>query len=110
MNIVKLIGNVGQDIQVKELEGSRMVTFSLATNESYVNKSKETIRSTSWHTVTAWGKLADSCGELLSKGKLVSVEGRLNYRQYQNKDNQTVKTVEIVAHHVGEVTRKSEVA
>ncbi len=110
MNVVKLIGNVGQDIQVREFEGSRMITFTLATNESYVNRNKENIRNTSWHTITAWGKLADSCGELVTKGKLLMVEGRLNYRQYQNKDNQTVKVAEIVAQHVGEVSRKSEVA
>ncbi len=110
MNTVKLIGNVGQDILVKEFEGSRMITFSLATHESYINKNKENVRNTSWHTITAWGKLADLCGEVVSKGKLIVVEGRLNYRQFQNKENQTVKVAEIVASHVGEVSRKSEVA
>lgn len=106
MNIVKLIGNVGKEIQVKEFNGGKLVTFSLATNESYQNKSNETVKNTLWHTITVWGKVAEQCGELLSKGRFVSVEGRLNYRQYQNKDNQMVKVVEIVAFKVEEAPRK----
>jgi single-strand DNA-binding protein len=96
MNAVKLIGNVGREINVKEYEGGRVTTFSLATHESYTNKNKEEVKST-------------ACETLLEKGKMVSVEGRLNYRQYQNKDNQTVRVVEIVASKVEEVTRNQEV-
>jgi single-strand DNA-binding protein len=109
MNAVKLIGNVGREINVKEYEGGRVTTFSLATNESYTNKNKEEVKSTAWHSIVAWGQLAQRCETLLEKGKMVSVEGRLNYRQYQNKDNQTVRVVEIVASKVEEVTRNQEV-
>ena len=105
MNSVKLIGNVGREINVKEFEGGRAVTFSLATDENYINKNKEEVKSTSWHSVIAWGPLAQRCEEMLEKGKMVSVEGRLSYRQYVNKDNQQVRTVEIVAFKVEEITR-----
>ncbi|HEV7348581.1 single-stranded DNA-binding protein [Telluribacter sp.] len=108
MNAVKLIGNVGREITVKEFEGGKLATFSLATNETYLNRNKEEVTSTSWHNIVAWGKLAQSCEELLSKGKLVAIEGRLNYRQYQNKEDQTVKVMEIVAVKIEEVVKKSE--
>ncbi|WP_247233149.1 single-stranded DNA-binding protein [Telluribacter sp. SYSU D00476] len=105
MNAVKLIGNVGREITVKEFEGGKLATFSLATSETYLNRHKEEVTNTSWHTIVAWGKLAQSCEQLLAKGKLIAVEGRLNYRQYQNKEDQTVKVIEIVASKVEEVSR-----
>jgi single-strand DNA-binding protein len=108
MNSVKLIGNVGIEINVKEFEGGRAVSFSLATNETYINKNKEEVKSTAWHSVIAWGALAQKCETMLEKGKMISVEGRLSYRQYVNKDNQNVKTVEIVAFKVEEITRAQE--
>jgi len=108
MNSVKLIGNVGREINVKEFDGGRAVTFSLATDENYINKHKEEVKSTSWHSIIAWGPLAQRCETMLEKGKMVSVEGKLSYRQYVNKENQTVRTVEIVAFKVEEITRTQE--
>ncbi|MCF2503883.1 single-stranded DNA-binding protein [Dyadobacter sp. CY107] len=108
MNSVKLIGNVGREINVKEFDGGRAVTFSLATDENYINKNKEEIKSTSWHSIIAWGPLAQRCESMLEKGKMVSVEGKLSYRQYLNKDNQTVRTVEIVAFKIEEIIRTQE--
>ena len=108
MNSVKLIGNVGREINVKEFDGGRAVTFSLATDENYINKNKEEVKSTSWHSIIAWGPLAQRCETMLEKGKMVSVEGKLSYRQYVNKENQTVRTVEIVAFKVEEITRIQE--
>ncbi|GAB2791557.1 single-stranded DNA-binding protein [Rhabdobacter roseus] len=105
MNTVKLIGNVGREILVKEFEGGKLATFSLATNETYTNRQQQEVTNTAWHTVVAWGKLAQQCEQLLAKGKLVAVEGKLNYRQYLNKENQTVKVTEIVAFKIEEVGR-----
>ncbi len=105
MNSVKLIGNVGREINVREFEGGRVVTFSLATDESYTNKNKEEVKNTAWHSIVAWGQLAQQCETILEKGKSVSVEGKLNYRQYVNKENLTVKVVEIVAFKIEEVAR-----
>ena len=108
MNSVKLIGNVGREVNLKEFDGGRAVIFTLATNESYINKNKEEVKSTAWHSIIAWGATAQRCEEMLEKGKLVSVEGRLSYRQYLNKENQNVKAVEIVAFKVEELVRTQE--
>lgn len=109
MNSVKLIGNIGGEITVREFENGKVASFSLATNEKYTNKNQEEVTNTTWHNVVAWGKMAYQCETLLSKGKLVSIEGKLNYRQYQNKENQTVRITEIVAYKVEEVTKKEVV-
>ena len=109
MNSVKLIGNVGREIDVREFESGKKVSFSLATNETYINKNKEEVKNTAWHSIVVWGPLAQRCETLLEKGKMVSVEGKLNYRQYQNKEDQTVRVTEIVANKVEEVSKNQEV-
>ncbi|MPR32808.1 single-stranded DNA-binding protein [Salmonirosea aquatica] len=106
MNSVKLMGNVGREVNVREFEGGKVATFSLATSDTYTNRNQEEVTSTSWHNVVAWGKLAQQCEQLLSKGKFISVEGKLNYRQYQNREDQTVRITEIVAYKIEEVARK----
>jgi single-strand DNA-binding protein len=107
MNSVKLVGNVGREVNVREFEGGKVATFSVATSETYLNRNQEEVTSTAWHTVVAWGKLAQQCEQLLSKGKFVSVEGKINYRQYQNREDQTVRVTEIVAYKVEEGPRKA---
>ncbi len=107
MNTVKLIGNVGREVTVGYFEHGRVATFSLATNETYTNRNQEEVTNTAWHNVVAWGKLAQQCEQILSKGKFVQVEGKLNYREYQNKENQTVKITEIVAYKVEEGPKKT---
>jgi single-strand DNA-binding protein len=109
MNSVKLIGNVGREINVKEFEGRKLINFSLATNESYKNRNNEEIKNTAWHNIVASGQVATQCETLLVTGKTVQIEGKLNYRQYQNKDNITVKVTEIFAFKVEEVVKKQEV-
>jgi single-strand DNA-binding protein len=106
MNSVKLIGNVGREISVKEFDGGKMLTFSLATDEGYVNKDKEEVKSTAWHTVVVWRELAQRCETFLTTGKMVSIEGRLTYRQYVDKDNRTVKRMEVTARKVEEIQKK----
>ncbi len=106
MNTVKLIGNVGREINLREFENGKMASFSIATNESYLNKNQEEVTTTTWHNVVAWGKLAKQAEQLLTKGKFVSIEGKINYRQYLNKENQNVRITEIVAFKIEEVVRK----
>ena len=107
MNKVNLIGNVGREVTVREFENGKMATFSLATDETYTNRNQEEVTTTAWHNVVAWGKVAQQCERMLSKGKFIQVEGKLNYREYQNRDNQTVKVTEIVAYKVEEGPRKA---
>jgi single-strand DNA-binding protein len=110
MNSVKLIGNVGREINVRDFEGGKMLSFSVATDEGYVNRNKEEVKNTVWHTVVVWRELAQRCESFLTTGKMVSIEGRLTYRQYVDKDNRTVRRTEVTAHKVEEVQKKQEAA
>lgn len=88
MNKVILIGNLGADPEVRYTQAGQPVgNFRIATNESWVDKKTgEKQSSTEWHRVTVWGKLAEVCGEHLTKGRLVAVEGKLQTRQYKDKE------------------------
>ncbi len=107
MNTVKLIGNAGQDVTMKVFEGGKMAQFKIATSETYLNRNKEEVKTTQWHNIVAWGKTAETCEQLVSKGKFLQVEGKITYRQYVNKENQTVYITEIVAHSVQEPVKKA---
>lgn len=107
MNAVKLIGNVGRDVSVKTFDKLKMATFSLATNETYHKKNSEQVTNTTWHNVVAWGKMADVCEKMISKGKLVVIEGRLNSRTYINKENKKVNVTEVVALKVEEAEKNN---
>jgi single-strand DNA-binding protein len=108
MNTVKLIGNVGNEVNVLCFDNGKKASFSLATNETYTNKKNVEVKNTTWHNVVAWGKVAEVCADLLSKGKLVSIEGKLNYRNYINKENKTVYVTEIIAYKVTDVEAKQQ--
>ncbi|GAB2623505.1 single-stranded DNA-binding protein [Emticicia sediminis] len=108
MNTVKLIGNVGNEVNLFDFDNSKKAAFSLATDEVYTNKNNEEVKNTTWHKVVAWGKVAEVCADLVSRGKLVSIQGKLNYRNYVNKENKTVHVTEIVAYKVSEVEAKQQ--
>lgn len=108
MNTVKLIGNVGNEVNLFSFDNSKKAAFSLATDEVYTNKNNEEVKNTTWHKVVAWGKVAEVCADLVSRGKLVSIQGKLNYRNYVNKENKTVYVTEIVAYKVTEVEAKQQ--
>jgi single-strand DNA-binding protein len=98
VNKVLLIGRLGSDPEVRHTGGGAAVAnFSLATNESWNDKNGQKQERTEWHRVVVWGKLAQLCGEYLSKGRQAYVEGRLQTRQWQDKDGQTKYTTEIIA-------------
>lgn len=93
-----LIGNLGNDPEVRHLEGNVSVArISVATNESYKDKNGDWQTLTEWHTVIAWRGLAERVEKQLKKGMLVYVEGKLTHRKYQDKDNNDKYVTEIVA-------------
>lgn len=97
VNKVILIGHLGSDPEMRyTANGTAIAKFRLATNESYVDKSGNRQEQTEWHLVTAWGKLAEICGQYLAKGKQVFIEGRLRTTSYE-KDGIKRYTTEIVA-------------
>jgi single-strand DNA-binding protein len=93
-----LIGNLGRDPEVRYTAGGKAVAnFSLATNESWQDKDGNRQEQTEWHKIVAWGKLGEICGEYLSKGKSVYIEGRLQTRKWKDKEEKERTTTEIVA-------------
>ena len=95
VNKVMLIGNSGKDPEVKHLPDGRVVArFSLATSETWKDKSGEKKEETQWHTVTFWGKLAEVIEKYVKKGDPLFVEGSIKYRSYE-KDGSTKYFTEI---------------
>jgi single-strand DNA-binding protein len=86
LNRVMLIGNLGQDPELRYTQGGQAVlNLRIATNESYLNRDGERQERTEWHSVTVWGKRGEALGKLLSKGKQIFVEGRLQTRSWEDK-------------------------
>lgn len=86
-NKVQLIGNLGNNPEVKTLDGGKkMARFSVATSENYRNAKGEKVTDTQWHTLVAWGKVAEIAEKYLQKGSEIAVEGKLINRSYNDKD------------------------
>ena len=86
-NKVQLIGNLGNAPEVKTFEtGRKMARFSVATHESYRNAKGEKVTETQWHSLVAWGKVAEIVEKYLTKGKEVAIEGKLINRSYNDKE------------------------
>ena len=101
VNKVILVGRLGQNPEVRYTPaGAAVANFSLATNESWLDKSGQKQERTEWHKVVVWGKTAENCNQYLAKGRQVYVEGRLQTRQWQDKDGQTKYTTEVQAQTV----------
>ena len=98
INKVILVGNLGQDPEIRyTADGRPIANFSIATSESWKDKnSGEKREKTEWHRVVVFGKLAEICGEYLSKGRQVYIEGKLQTRKWQGQDGQDRYTTEIV--------------
>jgi len=109
LNRVILIGNLGRDPEVKYLpSGQAVANFSVATNERWQNKEGKTEERTEWHRIVVYGKQAENCGEYLSKGRSVCIEGRLQTREWDDKNGQKRSTTEIVANRVVFLGSKGE--
>ncbi|MEM7103163.1 MAG: single-stranded DNA-binding protein [Bacteroidota bacterium] len=98
LNKVMLIGRLGRDPEVRYLEnGAAVAKFSIATSESYKDKSGNWQEQTEWHDIIMWRVLAERAEQQLSKGKLIYVEGKLTHRKWEDKDGNPRKTTEVVA-------------
>jgi single-strand DNA-binding protein len=96
-NKVTLIGHLGQDPETKTLETGKKVThFTLATDDGYKNADGQKVNETMWHNIIAWNGLADIAGKYLKKGRQVAVEGRIVYRNYEDKKGAKKNVTEIV--------------
>lgn len=100
-NRVQLIGNVGNDPEVKTLEnGKKLAHLTIATNERFTNDKGEKIEQTEWHRVTAWGKTAEIIEKYVVKGKEVAVEGKLTHRSYDDKNGEKKYITEVVVNDI----------
>ena len=115
INKVILIGRLGADPEIRYTpSGAEVATFRIATSEAWTNKSGEKEERTEWHRIVAWRGLAKICGEYLSKGKLVYIEGKLRTRSWEDRDGNKRTTTEIEATDmkmlgaVGEADRKAK--
>lgn len=97
INKVILVGNLGKDPEVRAISTDRKVAnFSLATTESYKNKSGERVDQTEWHNVVFYGPIADVIERYLRKGSQIYVEGKIRTRSYDDKDGVKKYITEII--------------
>ena len=97
LNKASLIGNLTRDPELRYTpQGAAVCTFGLATNRQWTTESGEKKEDAEFHRIVAWNKLAELCSQLLSKGRKVFVEGRLQTRKWQGQDGNERTTTEIV--------------
>ncbi len=98
LNKAMLIGNLGQDPEVRYTQSNTAVaTLNIATSERYKDSNGEYQENTEWHRVVAWGRTAEICQQYLSKGSKVYIEGPIQTRQWEDKEGQKRYTTEIKA-------------
>ena len=109
VNKVILIGRLGGDPELKYTpSGVAVCNFTMATSESFTDKSGTKQDKTEWHRIVIWKKLAETCNQYLGKGSLAYLEGSLQTRSWENKEGVKMYTTEIVARSVQFLTPKSE--
>ncbi|MBN8833908.1 MAG: single-stranded DNA-binding protein [Niastella sp. SCN 39-18] len=109
VNRVMLIGNLGKDPDIQFLEGNIGVAkFSLATTETYKDRSGKLISQTEWHTIVLWRGLAELAQKYLHKGSLVYIEGRLKTRSWEDKEGNKKFATEIVGDNLIMLDKRGE--
>jgi len=100
-NTVQLIGNVGNDPEIKTFDGGRkLANLTIATNDSYKNDKGEKVEQTEWHKVVAWGKTAEIIEKYVTKGLQIAIEGKLTHRSYDDKNGEKRYITEVVVNDV----------
>jgi single-strand DNA-binding protein len=93
-----IIGNLTRDPELRYTpSGAAVVTFGVATNRQWTNQQGQSQEEVQFHNVVAWGKLAEICAQILSKGKKVFIQGRLQTREWEDKEGNRRQTTEVVA-------------
>ena len=106
VNKVTLIGNVGKDPEIKTFaSGNKVANITLATSERYKDRNGEQKEETEWHSVQAFGKLADVVERFVHKGSLLYLDGKIRTRSYE-ADGRTMYRTEILADHIQMLDRR----
>src|SRR5215468_722907 len=101
VNKVILVGRLGRDPETRYTgSGQAVANFSVATDESYKDRNGERQKRTEWHKIVVWGKQAEIAQQYLKKGSLVFIEGRIQSREWQDKEGQKRTSFEIVANNL----------
>jgi len=101
VNKVIIVGNLGSDPELRyTADGRGVVTMRIATNERFTDRDGNPRERTEWHRIVVWGKQAENCNQYLSKGRQVYVEGRLQTREWEDRDGNRRFTTEVVADRV----------
>ncbi|MGO8787899.1 MAG: single-stranded DNA-binding protein [Terriglobia bacterium] len=109
VNKVILVGRLGKDPELKYTpSGAPVAKFSLATDESFKDRTGEKQNRTEWHNIVAWNKLAEICGEYLTKGKLIYIEGSIRSRQWQDQAGNKRTSYEIIANQMQMLGSKAD--
>lgn len=109
VNRVTLIGHLGKDPDIQFLEGNIAVAkFSLATTESYKDKSGKLVSQTEWHTIVLWRGLAEMAQKYLHKGSVIYIEGRLKTRHWEDKEHNKRSATEIVGDNLVMLDKRSD--
>jgi len=96
-----LLGNVGKDPEVRTVGESKVANFSLATSESYKNKSSERVTNTEWHNIVVWGKRAEIVEKYVKKGSTLYIEGKNKTRQWEDKEGNKRYSTDVVIEQFG---------
>ena len=109
LNKAMIIGRLGRDPEIRYTqEGKAYASLYVATDESYSDRNGNKVTRTEWHRVIVWEKSAEACGNHLSKGSLVYVEGKLQTREWQDQQGQKRYTTEIRAERVQFLERRKD--
>lgn len=101
LNRVTVMGNLGQDPELRYTQSQTAVcTFSVATTEYRTGQDGQKVETTEWHRIVVWGKMGENCSKYLAKGRTCLVEGRLQTRNWEDKQGQKRYVTEIVAQNV----------
>ena len=109
VNKAILLGNLGKDPEIRYTpSGTAVANFNIATSESYKDKEGNKQEKTEWHKIVTFGKLAEICGEYLKKGKQVYLEGRIQTKQWEDKEGNKRYTTEIICNQLQMLGGKGE--
>jgi single-strand DNA-binding protein len=111
VNKVILVGRLGRDPETRYTSsGQAVANFSMATDESFKDRAGERQKRTTWHKIVAWGKLAEIAQQYLRKGSQIFLEGRIQVREYNDREGNKRTSFEIVANNFQMLDRRADTA
>lgn len=108
INKVILLGRVGRNPEIKDINGAKVAQFSLATGEKYKDRSGNLQEKTEWHNIVAWRTTAEICEKYVQSGDQICVEGKIQYRQWETDKGEKRYSTDIVAERVELLGGKSK--